>query len=105
MNRMSYFCKSWFRARKRPTEVWSEEKARAAHINKKQYTVLIDSIEKPYCFLDVADKVVGVGFWDDLLRESLTYAFQETESGMLFLTMATYREFDGDSDTVTGGTS
>jgi len=95
-----YYCKAWFRAKKRPTEVWSDEKARAAHFNKKTYTALIGDAERPYCFLDVSDGVVGVGFLDALLRESLTYAFQEITPGKLFLTMATYREFKDDTDEV-----
>lgn len=105
MNRSVYFCKSWFRAKKKPTEVWSEAQARAAHAKKQPYTVLVDSADKPYCFLDVADKVVGVGFLDDHLRETLTYAFQEVASGKLFLSMAVHREFDGDTDNVLSGTS
>jgi hypothetical protein len=105
MNRPIYYCRTWFRAKKRPTEVWSEDQARSAHTKKLHYTVLVDSIERPYCFLDIADKVVGVGFLDLLLRESLTYAFQEVQPGVLFLTMATHREFEGDTDNVTTATS
>ncbi|MES2036771.1 MAG: lytic transglycosylase [Pseudomonadota bacterium] len=67
---------------------------------KQPYAVLVDSIERPYCFLDIADKVVGIGFLDENLRESLTYAFQEFEAGKLFLSMATHREFEGETDTV-----
>ena len=103
MNRLIYFCKSWFRAKKKPTEVWSEERARSAHANKQTYTVLVDSVERPYCFMDISDNVVGVGFLDEQLRESLTYAFQAVPSGKLFLTMATHREFDGNSDRVVSG--
>jgi hypothetical protein len=105
MKRPIYFCKSWFRAKKRPIEIWPEDQARAAHVNKQYYTVLVDSINRPYCFLEIADKVVGVGFLDEYLRESLTYAFQEFEPGKLFLTMATHREFDGDTDKVASGIS
>lgn len=105
MKRSIFYCKSWFRAKKRPTEIWTEEQAKSAHMNKQHYTVLVDSIEKPYCFLEVADKVVGVGFLDEYLRESLTYAFQEIEPGKLFLTMATHREFKGETDKVVSGIS
>ena len=105
MKQPVYFCKSWFRAKKRPTELWSEAQARAAHEKKQHYAVLVESIERPYWFLDVADKVVGVGFLDEHLRESLTYAFQEVEPGKLFMTMATYRKFEGDTDKVACGTS
>jgi hypothetical protein len=95
-----FYCKSWFRAKKRPTEIWPDEKARAAHAEKQTYTALIGDAERPYCFLDVSDRVVGVGFLDALLRESLTYAFQEITPGRLFLTMATHREFKDDTDEV-----
>jgi hypothetical protein len=100
-----FYCKSWFRAKKCPTEVWSEAQAKAAHEGGKTYTVLVGSIEQPYCFVEVTEKAVGVGFLDEHLRESLSYAFQEVEPGRLFLTMATYREFEGDMDRVTSGTS
>ena len=100
-----FFCKSWFRAEKRPTEMWSEDQGKAAHERGILYTVLVGSVERPYCFLEVTAKAVGVGFLDEHLRESLSYAFQEVEPGRLFLTMATHREFDGDMDRVTSGTS
>jgi hypothetical protein len=100
-----YFCKSWFRAKKRPTEVWTAEQAKHAHQNRQPYTVLVGSIEQPYCFLEVADKVVGVGFLDQNLRESLSYDFQECATRKQFLTMATHREFAKDSDEVVDATS
>lgn len=103
MNQPIYYCKSWFRAKKKPTELWSAEKAEAAHRARQQYTALVGSEERPYCFVDVAGKVVGVGFLDDRLRESLTYAFKEVEPGKLFLTMATHREFAPESDKVISG--
>lgn len=105
MNRPLYFCKSWFRAKKKPTEVWSEGQAKSAHEKKQTYTVLVDSVDQPYCFIDIAEGVVAVGFLDEFLRESLTYAFQEMESGKLFLTMAIYREFEGSTDKVEGSVS
>ncbi len=100
-----FFCKSWFRAKKCPTEMWSEDQAKAAHEKGLPYTILVGAVERPYCFLEVTEKAVGVGFLDEHLRESLSYDFREVESGKLFLTMATYREFIGDTDRVIIGTS
>ncbi|WDM67617.1 hypothetical protein [Xanthomonas cucurbitae] len=100
-----FFCKSWFRAKKCPTEMWSEDQAKIAHAQGAAYTVIVGDIDNPYCFLDVTEKSVGVSFLDRNLRESLLYDFQEIESGKLFLTMATYREFEGDTDRVVSGTS
>jgi hypothetical protein len=98
-----HYCKSWFRAKKRTTELWPAGKAEAAHLQRQPYTALVGSAERPYCFVHVAAKVVGVGFLDSLLRESLTYAFKEVEAGKLFMTMAVHREFEADTDSVTGG--
>lgn len=35
----------------------------------------------------------------------MTYAFQEVEAGKLFLSMATHREFEGETDKVISGIS
>ena len=103
MTQPIYYCRSWFRAKKKPTELWPTEQAETAHRNRQPYTVLVGSAEAPYCFLDVADKVIGVGFLDGRLRESLTYAFKEIDAGKLFLTMAVHREFEGETDKVGSG--
>jgi hypothetical protein len=103
MTQPIFYSRSWFRAKKKPTELWPAEKAEAAHLNKQPYTALIGSAAEPFCFLDIADKIIGVGFLDNRLRESLTYAFKEVEDGKLFLSMAVHREFEGESDKVASG--
>ena len=105
MKRPVYYCKSWFRAKKRPTELLPAETAEAAHRARRPYTVLVGSMVRPDCFVDVTDKVVGVGFLDSHLRETLTYAFMEVEPGRLFLSMAVYREFVAETDKVASGTT
>lgn len=105
MSHRIYFCKSWFRGKKRPIDVWSEDLARDAHMSGQHYTVLVDSIENPSCFLEITKSAVGVSFLDDRLREFLSYDFQEIEPGKLFLSVATYREFEGETDQVANGTS
>jgi hypothetical protein len=105
MKQELYFCKSWFRAKMRPTEIWSEVDARLAHEKGLPYTVLVASAEAPFCFLEVTRKAFCVGFLDESLRESLTYDFQEVEPGKLFLSMATHWEFESGSDQVINGAS
>lgn len=102
-----FYCKSWFWAKKRPTEIWSEEQAKQAHDERRTYTVLVNDLERPYAVIDVAGNTnfIGVTFLDDFLRESLSYHFKEVEPGKLFLSMATHREFEGDKDQVKLGTS
>jgi len=100
-----FYCKGWFRARKQPTEMWSEDVARQAHNRGAHYTVLVGSPERPTCFLEVSEKAVAVGFLDESLREKLSYSFQEVRPDTMFLSMVTYREFVGNSDAVAEGTS
>src|SRR5262249_27733818 len=105
MERPAFYCKSWFRAKKRPTELWPESAARAAHDARTLYTVLIDSIEAPFCFIEIARNFVGIGFLDERVRERRYVSFRETAPGVLFLDSRTSRDFVGDSDVVSMGTT
>ncbi|MFS2175351.1 hypothetical protein ACCC98_05265 [Rhizobium pisi] len=100
-----FFCKSWFRAEKCATEVWTEEKARACHTNGTLYTVLVGSVEHPTCFLEVKNDFVGVSFLDDHLREFVEYVFAESSPEMLFLQRATHREYVGGTDKIDDGST
>lgn len=99
------YCKSWFRAKKIPMELWSESDARTAHEGKKLYGVIVGPVERPFCFLEINRNFVGVGFLDIHARETLYYAFREVRPGILFLSMATYRDYIGETDKVATGTS
>lgn len=105
MRRPIYFCKSWFAAKKLATEVWTEEQAKDAHENGRNYTVLVESIERPFCVILVMANGIAVDFLDEHLRKALSYQFQVVEPGRMFLTMAVHREFDEDGDKVAKGTS
>lgn len=99
------FSKGWFRAKKLSLEAYTYEQAHALHQKGEFYCALIGSVASPTCFLEIKHGFVGVGFLDEALRESLTYAFQEKQPGKLFLSMATWREFEGNSDKVSKGTT
>ncbi len=97
------FGKSWFRAKKRLTEKWEEGRARKCHEKRQLYVAVVGEGSSPSCFVEINNDYIGVGFLDTALREYLSYQFQEIEPGRLFLTMATHREFEGDSDKVKSG--
>jgi hypothetical protein len=99
------FGKSWFRAKKRLTETWDESKAMTAHEQRQPYAAVIGNEGRCQCFIEANNDYIGVGFLDNSMREFLSYQFQEIEPGRLFLTMATHREFDGETDQVTFGTT
>jgi hypothetical protein len=93
----------WFRPKKRLTEVWDEARARKAHEDRQLYVAVVGEITSPTCFVEINNNYIGVGFLDRLLREYLSYTFDEVEPGRLFLKAATHREFDGDCDKVSRG--
>lgn len=99
------YCRSWFRAKKIPTDIWDGEKAKSAHANRDLYTVVLGSPPTRFIELNLKKGYVGVGFLDSRLREYMSYQFQAKAPEMLFLSMATYREFAGDSDKVKMGTT
>jgi hypothetical protein len=102
---MMTFGRLWFRAKKCLTETWDESQARKAHDGRQLYVALVGKGSAPSCFVEVNNTYIGVGFLDPLLREYLGYTFQECEPGRLFLSTATRRQFEGDSDRVKSGTT
>ncbi len=105
MQRPLYFCKKWFTPKKYAPEVWTEAQAKDAHDNGRNYSVLVDSIQRPFCVILVMANGLVVDFLDERLRPALSYQFQVVAPGRLFLSMAVHREFDGDGDKVAKGTS
>jgi hypothetical protein len=95
----------WFRAMKRLTETWDENRARSCHENRQLYVAVVEKDASPSCFVEIKNDYIGVGFLDGSLREYLSYQFQEIESGRMFLTMATRRKFEDGSDKVKSGTT
>lgn len=100
-----YYCKGWFRAKKCSLEPFTDTTAKSLHESGELYCALIGDPAAPVCFLEITKEFVGVGFLDKHLRENLSYSFQEREPGRVFLSMATWREFDGESNAVAKGTT
>lgn len=107
MSQNVYYCKTWSIGYKEPIDLWVEKKALKKHEAGDSYTVLIGSDSTPSCFINIMRNSgwVSVSFLDEHLREYLLYNFQILNVGTLFLSMAVYREFDGDTDLVINGTT
>lgn len=90
-----FYCKSWFRAKNKPIDVWLEKKAYKKHIAGESYTALIGSESTPSCFIEVMKNKgwVGVSFLNENLQEYLLYNFKMLDDNRLFLSMAVYREY------------
>ncbi len=71
-----------------------------AHINENVYFVLILDNDKPINALEINKDFFRVKFIDDKHRKYLSYDFQGTDKKMLFLSSATYWEYNGDSDKI-----
>lgn len=53
---------------------------------------------QPYCFLEINNTIILVGFLDNLQREYMTYQFSEFESGKLFLKHVQHWEYEESTD-------
>ncbi|HAU5566448.1 TPA: lytic transglycosylase [Serratia fonticola] len=102
-----FYCKFWFRIKKIALEHWSEEMAYAKHLADEPYTVLVDSESQPSSFIEVIKnkEMIGVGFLDKFQREYLIYQFKIIKNDAVFLTMAVHRDFIGETDIISNGTS
>jgi hypothetical protein len=100
-----HYTDGWFRAKKRPGELLADKDAKALYDRRGLHAAVIGPLDKPRAFIELNNDYVGVSFLDERLREYLSYAFQEIEAGKLFLTRATHRYFDGDTDRVRKGTT
>lgn len=92
------YCNGWFRAKKKITKLWDIKDAEKAHGARQVYYVVVTDREMPYCFIEINNSAMYVGFLDGFKREYLGYAFEEKESGRLFLTEAIYWEYEANTD-------
>jgi hypothetical protein len=95
-----HYCRGWFRPRKVLSEPLTEHEARAAHDSRALYTALIGDRDHPRCFVEITGDSMAVEFLDAHLRPYVCYHFQERRPGMLFISMAIFRKFEGGSDKV-----
>jgi len=107
MHELIRYYKKWFIMKKSAIDPLSEAQAFELHAARGSYTALVGGEAYPACFIEclLDKKMIGVGFLDVKGREYLTYQFKILSETQLFLSMATYREFDGDSDRVLSGDS
>lgn len=107
MSQSIYYCKTWSIGYKEPIDLWMEKKAHKKHEAGDSYTVLIGSDSTPSCFINIMRNSgwVSVSFLDEHLREYLLYNFKVLGVETLFLSMAVYREFAGETDLVINGTT
>lgn len=99
------YCKSWFRAEKCATDIWSEEKALDYHQKGKLYTVVLGKLSNPKCFLEInlEELAVKVNFLDNYLRDYLLYSFQEKKPNFLFLSKVVLRKYKKETSNVCEG--
>jgi len=107
MSQNIFYCKSWSTGYKEPLKPLDERAASQLHSAGESYTALIGSETAPSCFVNVMKNKgwVSVSFLDNHLREYLLYNFRLLENEKLFLSMAVHRDFNGETDQVTNGTT
>jgi hypothetical protein len=94
----------WFQHKKRLTKIFDAKAARRRHEKRELYSILVGEESAPICVVEINNDYIGVGFFDEFVRQYLRYTFQEMEPGRAFLSQAIHREFDGTTDNVVRGT-
>lgn len=98
MTRYSY-CVQWFRGQNCPSQMLTEDEARARHFANELYTALVGDALSPSCFVEVtAFRAIFVEFLDIKLRRYRDYEFQEVEPGRLLVTGCADPTFPNDKD-------
>lgn len=72
------------------------EEARALYDRRETHTALVLREGAPYAIVESHKDFVGVTFYDEQVREYLSYGFRELDPGRLFLEQANYWEYQGD---------
>lgn len=91
------YAEKWSRSYKEALKPLTEEQARQRHEAGSLYTVLLGEKNRPHTIIETRDHYFGVEFMDEQLRPHSVYQFKRQPDGRLFMVMAVFREFQGDS--------
>lgn len=93
----------WSSGYKEIVAMSTEELAKSAHISREQHFLVIgENFIHPYCFLQIAGKVINVGFLDVHKRDYLWYLYYQSSTGELMLRSVQVNQYKDESDQVTG---
>ena len=101
------YCELWNRQHKEVIGPLTADSALERERNSQNYTVIIGNTRHPECFIEInpATGFFGVSFLDHRQREYLAYGFILQLNGLLFLSQATYQEFEDNEDRPLRGTA
>jgi len=88
----------WFRQHKKAVAGWERAIAIELHESRKPYCVILGDINNPFCFLEINNSFVYVGFLDEKKREITKYEYHEVELNKLFLKEIQTWEYEKNSD-------
>jgi hypothetical protein len=96
---MKIIYKKWSNNFKKLLDFEGDDNCEKLHNGRKLYYVVIyNDDDEPYCFLEINNTFLRVGFLDDSDRLYMDYIFEEYEAGKLFLGEAQIWDYEGDTD-------
>ena len=100
-----FYCQHWSRHEKQPINILDDQKACSLHNQNKFYTVIINNISTPKCFLEINlnESYIGVNFLDAYQRDYLVYSFQSKNNKILFLSRVIFRQYKNDANNIISG--
>jgi hypothetical protein len=96
MRQISY--KVWSAGYKEVINERTEAEARKLHEARDYYNVFVEEDGKPYCYIQINNDFIFVGFLDHLQRDGMAYTFSEKQSGKVFLKEVQGWKYQADTD-------
>lgn len=99
------YCQQWFRRYKKIVNPMSAEEAERLHNAGLSYAALLGPEDAPRAYVQMLldKKVLLVGFLDAHCREYLSYQFEFMGGSRIFLSLATFRKYSVESESVIYG--
>lgn len=92
---------TWSTGYKEIVSLTTEENLEKNHTNHEQYFLAIgEDFTHPHCFLEIAGKVINVGFLDACKRDYLWYIYCLTATGELLLRSVQVNNYRNETDEV-----
>lgn len=99
---MNVYCDRWNEATRAPFQEISPTEAEERHLRRSSYAVFLPSVRVVVHFAFLGAYCV-VSFLDELDRVELRYSFSDAAGSRLFLSQATYHQYEADAEFPSAG--
>jgi hypothetical protein len=88
----------WSSGKRRIYNERTEAEAKKLHETREYYDIYVEEDGKPYCYIQINNDFIFVGFLDHLKRDGMAYTFSEKQPGKVFLKKVQGWKYQADTD-------